>query len=204
MHSWKGREGCFPPPGVDRAAPFLPFKQREGCPVNYLLDAALPLPTPPQHSHILLLFFMGIGGHMVSLKGENFRSPWPLDTNDSLGLSLWEQLEEGLCCLLLLEAAVKPLEKAPIVCLEWISSHTAHLLLSGLCWLRMPGAPYPMGLRGTSLTKQPGPWPFPSLIWPFWFSPGGWSLALPKCSSAIGVQSRDEARDFQKQHALEA
>ena len=73
---------------------------------------------------------------MVSLKGENFRSPWPLDTNDSLGLSLWEQLEEGLCCLLLLEAAVKPLEKAPIVCLEWISSHTAHLLLSGLCWLR--------------------------------------------------------------------
>lgn len=35
--------------------------------------------------------------------------------------------------MLLLEAAVKPLEKAPIVCLEWISSHTAHLLLSGLC-----------------------------------------------------------------------
>lgn len=72
--------------------------------------------------------------------------------------------------LLLLEAAVKPLEKAPY-CLSRVDFQphcpsAAWLVLAENAW-----APYPIGLRGTSLIKQPGCWPFCSL-------PGGLSLAL--------------------------
>lgn len=86
---------------------------------------------------------------MVSPGRGDFRSPSPLDT-----------ILRGFPCgnswrsLLLLEATDKPLEKALIVCLKWISSPTVHLLVSGLCLLRTPGAPRPVGLRGAK-SNQP-------------------------------------------------
>lgn len=122
---------------------------------------------------------------MVSLGRGDFRFPSPLDT-----------ILRGFPCgnswrsLLLLEATDKPLEKALIVCLKWISSPTDHLLVSGLCLLRMPGAPRPVGLRGASQINQPDQRPLLSLTW---------HLLVSTWWTATGVQTRNEVKGFQKQ-----
>lgn len=106
--------------------------------------------------------------------------------------------------MLLLEAAIKPPEKAAIVCLEWISSHTAHLLL---VWLVLPGNAWDSLSSGPE-RSQPNQtaWPMAFSFSPLAFLVSTWwtVTGLAKSSRTVGVQTRDEAGDFQKQHALEA
>lgn len=140
---------------------------------------------------------------VISPGRGDFRPPSPLDTilRDFPCGNSWRSL-------LLLEATVKPLEKALIVRLKWISSPTVHLLVSGLCLLRMPGAPCPMGLRGASQINQPDKDLFSPFLGLFWFLPGGWPLesrakmksrasksstvTLPRPPSAISTERAPE------------
>lgn len=120
-----------------------------------------------------------------------------------VSLASWTQLSGaflvgtaggGALNLLLLEASVQPLEKAPIVCLEWISSHICCCLgCAEDAWSSLAYGPERNQLNQTA---WPMAFSFPQLA--FLVSTWWTVTGLAKSVRAIGVRTRDEARDFHK------